>query len=185
MKKGLFVVSIIVLVSVCVVPAYAKGSPDQIVITGGGVSLKITDQETLRKFDPWNGQFINWTSGQLSPPDDKGESYEVLFYMKWPGRRSDYDQGALKMIYAVRYLAGRDGTPGYVYLPGKGEKFCRYNTGTISREQDDGKWHRASAEWDAAMKRLLTANDPGQDSPGNKLWFAALSALENCWLFGE
>jgi len=184
-RKSFLIFSIVAIVLSSTGSAYAKGSPDQIVVTGSSVSLKITDRETLRKFDPWSGQFINWTSGELSPPNDKGQSYEVLFYMKWPGRRTDYDQGDLKMIYAVRYIAGRDGSPGYIYLPGKGEKYYSYNTGTIWRKQDDGRWHRASAEWDAVMKRLITANDRRQDSPGNKLWYAALSALENCWLFGE
>ncbi len=105
MKKSLLIFSVMVLVSVCAGSAYSKGSPDQIMINRNGVSLKIADQETLKKFDPWRGQFINWSSGQLSPPDDKGQSYEVLFFMKWPGRRSDYDLGDLKMIYAVKYIA--------------------------------------------------------------------------------
>jgi len=32
-------------------------------------------------------------------------SFEVLFYMTWPGRNSSEDRGDLKMIYATRYCS--------------------------------------------------------------------------------
>ena len=138
--------------------AYAKGSPDLIVITGGGLAqpIEITERETLKGFDPWMGQFINWARAPVAEPSDPSRSYEVFFFMKWPGRHSNDDRGDLKMIYSVRYCPGRDGGPGLIYLPGEIDRDDRYsvNTRTILREGDDGKWHQASAAWDSVMKRL-------------------------------
>jgi len=39
--------------------AYAKGSPDLITISGGGLTqpIEITDSTSLKAFDPWSGQF--------------------------------------------------------------------------------------------------------------------------------
>jgi hypothetical protein len=56
------------------------------------------------------------------------------------------------MIYALRYCPGRDGKPGYIYLPNEGDGWGSVNPGTILREGHDGKWHYASAAWDDLMK---------------------------------
>jgi len=166
---------------------YAKGSPDGILITSDRAkTVAITNRETLKKFDPWSAQFIDWSKGVVSAPDDQSQSHEVFFYMKWPGRRSNYDRGELKLIYTVRYVAGRDGAPGYIYLPGNGVKFHNNNIGTIWREKDDGKWHQASAEWDALTKALMVTKRGNHARFVNAtLWFIGLWAVETCRLFGE
>ena len=84
------------------------------------------------------------------------DSYQVFFYMKGAGRRSDYDRGALKMIYEIWYRPGREDDPRLIYLPGQGEEFYKNNVGTILRENDDGKWHYATPEWDRLMKRMTS-----------------------------
>src|ERR1700681_3360152 len=68
--------------------SYAKGSPDKIVITGGRLErpIEITDRQTLKSFDPWTGQFVDWTKGPFEQPQVHDKCYEVLFYMKWEGR---------------------------------------------------------------------------------------------------
>ena len=159
MKHILSMLSITLMVAACVLPVRAKGSPDKIIITGGkpAGSVEITDRNTLKRFDPWSGQFITWTKGAVPPPADQSRSFEVFFYMKWNGRHSNYDRGPLKLIYSLRYVPGSDGALGYIYLPGKGERFYNNNIGTILRENDDGKWHQASMEWDLVMKRLIAA----------------------------
>ena len=166
---------------------YSKGLPDRILITSDRAkTVAITNRETLKKFDPWSAQFIDWAKGAVSAPADQSQSYEVFFYMKWPGRRSDYDRGDLKLIYTVRYVAGREGAPGYVYLPGAGEKFHSNNIGTLWREKDDGKWHQASAEWDAVTKRLIITSGGNQETFVNAaLWSIGFWAVEICCSFGE
>ena len=157
MKRVLIIAVCTILVSINALPSYAKGSPDKIVISAGPAnSYELTDKETLKSFDPWSGQFIDWSRGTVAAPVDVSTSCKVFFYMKWDGRRSNYDRGDLKMVYTLMYVPGHDSERGYVYLPGRGEEFFQNNIGTIIRDNDDGKWHQASAAWDRVMTRLLS-----------------------------
>jgi hypothetical protein len=161
---------------------FAKASIERMVVRGGGLarSVEITDRAMLKGFDPWSGQFIDWAKQRLGnptsrdphykaldpqtgkealwkfiEPPDQQQSYQVFFYMKWNGRRSVYDLHRLKMIYALRYRPGGNGEAGYVYLPGRNEQWSVVNLGTIFRAEHDGKWHYASAAWDALMNHAL------------------------------
>jgi hypothetical protein len=114
-KRCLFVL----LLVLAVVPlAYSKGSPVLIVISGGGLAqpIEITDPAQLKAFDPWVGQFADWQEKPLADAPCFRRSFEVQFYMKWPGRESSSDRGNLQMIYDTRYCS--TGNAGYVYLPG-------------------------------------------------------------------
>src|SRR5882724_10327818 len=144
--------------------AYSKGSPDLITISGGGLTqpIEITDSTSLKAFDPWSGQFADWQQKPLADAPCFRRSFEVLFYMKWPGLESSFDHGGLQMIYATRYCS--TGTAGYVYLPGPGEPQYRRNIGTIIRGVADGKWHRASPEWDALMGDAVALSEQQQEA---------------------
>lgn len=143
--------------------AYSKGSPELIVIAGGGLihQIEITDPAVLKEFDPWNGQFADWQQKALIDAPCFRRSFEVLFYMNWPGRKSlehaELDYGNLKMIYATRYCS--TGSTGYVYLPGPTESLYRDNTGTIMRGDADGKWHPSTPSWDAVMGNAVVTRD--------------------------
>jgi len=150
----------VILVFLTVVPfAYCKGPADLIVISGGGLSqsIEITDPDSLRAFSPWLGQFADWKATPLRDAPCFRRSFEVLFYMKWPERFSSKDRGDLKMIYATRYCY--TGATGYVYLPGPGEPNYGENGGTIIRRKADGKWHPATAAWDALMSNAVAVRD--------------------------
>lgn len=136
--------------------AYAKGPVDEIVIKGGGLvrAREIRDRQALAGLDPWSGGFFDWKRGPVAAPSDQEPTYEILFYMKWKERHSNFDRGDLRLIYDVRYHPGSEGGPGYVYLPDRDDKYS-VNMGTIIRENDDGKWHRASANLDSLIKRLV------------------------------
>jgi hypothetical protein len=140
--------------------ASCKGSPALIVISGGSLAqpIEITDSDSLKAFDPWMGQFADWQQKALTDAPCFRRSFEVLFYLKWPGRDSALDRGPLQMIYATRYCS-TDST-GYVYLPGRGEPQYLRNIGTIIRGAADGKWHPATAAWDSLMRSALAAQDP-------------------------
>jgi hypothetical protein len=131
--------------------AYSKGSPALIRITGGGLfrPIEISDPASLKAFDPWVGQFADWQEKPLADAPCFRRSFEVLFYMRWPGGESALDRGNLQLIYATRYCSG--GVTGYVYLPGPGEPQYGRNTGTIIRGSADGKWHVATPAWDSLM----------------------------------
>jgi hypothetical protein len=142
--------------------AFGKGSVDLILISGGGLAkpIEISDPETLRSFSPWIGQFADWQAKPLPDAPCFRRSFEVFFYMNWPGRFSSLDRGDLKMIYATRYCS--TGSVGYVYLPGRGERYFGENGGTIIRGEADGKWHPATAAWDSLMSEAVALSEHQQ-----------------------
>ena len=137
--------------------AYSKGAPDKITITGGGLSqqIDVIDPDTLKAYNPWGGQFIDWSRGVTNVSPQGPQTYEVQFLKK-------SDRGDIKVIYAVLYAPGNSGEPGYVYLPGRGEKWYRQNTGTILRDGDDGRWHYATPAFGELVRRRVT--DSGSHS---------------------
>ena len=137
--------------------ANAKGSPNLIVLSGGRLAhaIEVTDRTTLNAFSPWGGEFAAWSLGVVAAPCS-ARSFDTLFYMKWPQRRSAYDRVKLQMIYGTRYC--QDGNSGYVYLPGRGEQYFNENNGTMMRPELEGHWYHASAAWQALMTRLLEVN---------------------------
>jgi hypothetical protein len=147
---AIFLLSLSLLAS-----AYGKGKVDELVIKGGGLErpIEVRDRQMLAGLDPWMGGFIDWKSGPVAASSAPGPAYEILFYMRWRGRHSSFDRGQLKLIYDVRYRPGTAGEPGYVYLPGSDDRYS-VNLGTIIREDDDGKWHRASVSLDSLIKRV-------------------------------
>jgi len=146
---------------ICAPLAFPKGPVDKIVIKGGGLAqaIEVKDRATLKGFDPWSGQVIDWSKDTVSEPHDIAHSYEVYFYMFWlPTDRE------MTLKYVIRYVPGSGGAPGYVYLPGKGGKWYSTNMGTIMRGDNDGKWHVATGAWSALLQRLVTARGTSSDS---------------------
>jgi hypothetical protein len=142
--------------------AFGKGPVDLILISGGGLAqpVEISDPESLRSFSPWIGQFADWEAKALLDAPCVRRSFEVFFYMKWPGRFSSLDRGDLNMIYATRYCS--TGSVGYVYLPGRGQRYFGENGGTIIRGDADGKWHPATAAWDSLMSEAVALSEQQQ-----------------------
>ena len=139
--------------------AYSKGSPDLILVSGGGLThpVEITNRGELIAFDPWNGQFADWRQKPLTDAPCFRRSVEVLFYMKWPGRKSSLDRGDLKMIYATRYCT--TDLNGYVYLPGPSEPQYRDNASTIMRGDADGKCYPATPGWNSLLSDAVATRD--------------------------
>lgn len=163
MKTGLFTVRLVLAVLTLSQVTQAKGIPDLVVIKGGGLTsqIDITDQQTLKIFSPWNGEFIDWKKGSIAPPTQDVREFEILFFMRSRERHSPWDRSNLKLIYGVKYCQRVDGSPGYVYLPGEGEQYHSLNIGTILRENDHGKWHQAAEVWEKVVQRLLLAHKSG------------------------
>ncbi|HJX93362.1 MAG TPA: hypothetical protein VJ372_22910 [Pyrinomonadaceae bacterium] len=142
----------------CSLLVEAKGTPELIVIKGGGLSkpLEITDQVTLKKFNPWGGEFVDSKFDAIAKPATLGRCFDVDSFMKWPSRPSwKYDRGELKLIYHFTYCTGGTHGNGYIFLPGREDEYWKVNVFTILRDGDDGKWHLASAEWAETVKRLV------------------------------
>jgi hypothetical protein len=154
------ILSTLLVTFAAVVSAYGKGPVDLILVSGGGLNqpIEISDPASLNAFNPWTGQFADWKAKALVDAPCYRRSFEVLFYMKWPERRSSaLDRGDLKMIYATRYCW--TGEAGYVYLPGPDEPLYGPNGGTIIRDGADGKWHPATPAWDSLLSSAVTMRD--------------------------
>lgn len=154
------ILSALLVTFAAVASAYGKGPVDLILISGGGLNqpIEITDPASLHAFNPWIGQFADWQAKPLVDAPCYRQSFEVLFYMKWPQRVSSaLDRGDLKMIYATRYCWS--GEAGYVYLPGPGEPLYGPNGGTIIRGTADGRWHPATPAWDSLLSSAVTMRD--------------------------
>jgi len=150
-KRALCLAVLVALFGYCQY-TYGKGSPDKIIIKSTGLShdIEIADRATLKNFDPWSGQFIDWAGGIVTKPPTGDAIYEVSFYIKW--RPKDRH---LRFFYVFRYVPGRDGERGYIYLPANSDAWNRVNLGTIIREGHDGHWHYASKQWDRLMEQLV------------------------------
>jgi hypothetical protein len=136
--------------------AIAKGYPDKIVIKGDNLEhpIEITDRNTLGKFSPWYGQFIDWANGPVVKPHDR-PSYEVLFYITVRDRKSSQNQMQSRLIFNFLYSPDPAGGPGLIYLPARKDDKYRVNQAAITRDKDDGKWHQASLAWDEALRPSL------------------------------
>jgi len=127
----------------------AKGATRRVVITGGtlapGAHVEATNSAALANV--WAGAFL----GDPAEPPGAGEPrYQVSFYVVPP---REHDE---RVMYVVRYV--RDPSMpggGFVYLPGRGEEYYSLNVSTILRPEQDGRWHRARADWSRAINSAL------------------------------
>lgn len=136
--------------------ASAKGPTVKITITGGHLTapLEVTDSRVLSSAGPWDGRFMDGSGGVTTPPQGGPQPYEVSFYVKL--------NGDIRMAYVVYYRPSPLPGQGYIYLPGRGERWYRLNVSTILRTGHDGKWHYASREWEALIKPLIAGAEAAQ-----------------------
>lgn len=159
-------------------PATAKGPVDMITITGPGIDepIEITDPEILSRFDPWAGQFLG-TGGPLevAPAIESEEPYQIFFYLR-------DNSGELQLDYAFDYYPNPTDERAYIYLPGPVEPYYEVNTGSIIRDDSDGRWHIAMPTWDAMFQEQLQASGVSLDGnsriyPVSVFWMVAILGI--------
>jgi hypothetical protein len=130
-------------------PTYAKVRLDLIAISGGDLAapLSITEQLALDLSNPWHGTIADWKADAPAPAGDR-PVYDIALHARLRSPE-------VKPIYQLRYVQGKDGAPGLVYLPGRGEPGYRQNVSVIYREGHDGHWHLATPAWEARILRAL------------------------------
>jgi len=155
--RRVFAVLIAFFLLVVPAPLFAKSATSKIIISGGDLKsrIAITDRKVLANFRVWAGpatssnetQWLIIDSSQGSGAErPKGlPRYEVSFYAKLPKER---------LVYVVFYEYDSSTNQGYVYLPGKADKWYRLNVSTIFHGVE-GNWFRAWSLWDDAAKPVL------------------------------
>lgn len=107
--------------------------------------IEIIEPSLLARSNVFAGSFI---AGSATEPDATWIRYSVAFDVQTL-------DGVKTSAYVVHYCADPNTGDGYVYLPGRGDFSYRRNVSTILRTGQDGRWHRASDEWSAAINAYL------------------------------
>lgn len=131
---------------------------DKIVISGGELDhpVEITDPDTLSKFDPWKGVFVDWrTPARMGPCNWE---YEITYFKRGIGFNKSKptapdDQTGFRLIYGLRYCMGNTNEPGYVHLAGYTDKFWEQNVHVVWDGTQAGEWHPSTLEWKEFIQR--------------------------------
>jgi len=119
----------------------------RLTVTGTGLSepLTVTDPGTLSLSNVFRGAFFG---GPASEPDAAWSRFTITFDIQ---TREGVKVSAYVLLYSRNPKTGE----GFIYLPGRGDDAYRLNMSTIWREDLEGKWHRAAAEWSEAINSRL------------------------------
>lgn len=175
MKRSNLLLSCLLALMMLVAPVRAKGAVDRITVSGPGLDQPIVldrDMPEMETLNPWFGGFL----GELVEAPPNGPIYTVDFYMNF----SSGETADLRRIYTATYVPNPAGGAGYFYIPGSGDEGYELNKGTIMAAERDGRWHRASARWEAAVGPALRAagitSGPAAAPPAPPLLEAAILA---------
>ena len=160
MLRRLFpcVVGLLLLIAIPV-SLLAKGKTVRITINGADLKspIEVTDPKILVNFNVWagpgtssndgKGLIVDWSQGTVSSPPKGLPLYEVFFY-------ADFGNQEEKQVYVVSYEYDPSAKHGYVYLPGKDDKWWRLNVSSIFRGVE-GNWFSAWSSWDDVARPLI------------------------------
>jgi hypothetical protein len=107
--------------------------------------LEITDHELLMLSNVYAGTFIG---APAAVPDAAWPRYAMTFDVQTL-------EGVKATAYTLDYAKNRWTGEGFIHLPGRGDDRYRINIGTITRDTQDGAWHRASDAWSRAINPLV------------------------------
>ena len=117
--------------------------------SGAGTFVRVSGVET----EGTEGFIIDWTAPVVAPPPGSPR-YEVSFFAA--NTRDDCAVDAGRLVYVVTYERDPAGGRGFVYLPGRNDRWYATNVGSILRGGGrEGSWFRATQEWDEFVRPLL------------------------------
>jgi hypothetical protein len=159
MKPGIAVAFAFLVLFTAQAVVFAKGTTTKVVITGGGLGspVEISDLATLKNFNVWSGPgtrmngvegrdgfIVNWPAGVVSERPRGLFTFELSFYVRYANR--PFDEQPDQLAYVVSYALDPATGQGYVYLPGRNDRYYQLNTKAILRGVE-GKWFRATPAW--------------------------------------
>ena len=120
----------------------------RLTISGPGLSqpLEVTDEHALALSNVFAGTFIGEPA--VNPPDAELPRYSIVFDVQAA-------EGVRAAAYTVLYCKDRWTGDAFVYVPGYGDDAYRRNIGTILREGQEGRWHRAARPWSQTINPHL------------------------------
>jgi hypothetical protein len=123
----------------------AKGPTTRIVISAPGLQRPIETTDPKALANVWAGRFI----AEASPEPGLALPRYLLTFIVQPPRDTP------RAMYVATYVRDPQSGSAFVYLPGRGEDGWAMNVRTILRDGQDGRWHRASAEWSDAVAAAI------------------------------
>ena len=142
----------------------AKSETVKMTITGSDLSktIEITDKSILTRFNIWSGPgnsriengvktpivndgSILWSQGVVSNPPKGLPQYEVSFYGLFPEER---------IMHVLIYEYDPTAKKGYIYLPGRGDRWYEVNVRSILRGVE-GHWFTASEEVNNTVEPII------------------------------
>ena len=162
MKKVVAVAFAIALTLIFASRLLAKSATTKIVIDGADLTkpIEITDPRVLTNFNVWTGPgtssnapgfnanapgfIIDWSQGPVRKPPEFLRRYQVSFHAG-PNEQ---------LVYVVYYAFSSSAQQGYVYLPGKSDKWAELNGRTIFNGVE-GNWFHAWSTWERVARPLI------------------------------
>jgi len=134
-------------------------------------SIDIADPLVVSAFNVWAGPgtfangvegttgfIIDWTAGIARDRPHGLARYEAMFYVRYLARPAE------ELVYVVLYDHDPASGRGFVYLPGRSDKYYWRNVRTILHGDNlEGHWFHATDAWHDAVNRLLPVTNPSRD----------------------
>jgi len=158
-------------------PLWAKGVMVRIEINGGTLTspVQITDPQRLQEFTFWDGpgmnnvrledaergSIIDWKTGILGQHPTNLQRYEMSFtedhgvVCRSPYRPSECAREERQVVYVLIYEYDLSSKRGFIYLPGKGERWHTMNIRTLYRPEAEGHWFLATDAWTSFLEPLI------------------------------
>jgi hypothetical protein len=108
-------------------------------------AIEVVDPPLLALSNVFAGTFIGTPATE---PDPSWTRYTIAFDVQTL-------RGVKQAAYVIYYSTNRSTGEGFIYLPGRGDGPYRRNISTILRDGQDGRWHRTTEAWSAAINARL------------------------------
>ena len=144
--------------------AIAKSGVGRIQIDAGGERMRtIESPELSQTISIWNGpgtssdrtsaqSLADWSHGIVEPPAGLPNARITFF--------CGNAHAPLAPCHVVKYAYDAQAKRGYIYLPGPAEEGYRLNVRHVLRNVE-GRWFRATPQWDALMQQPATPRPRG------------------------